>query len=205
MRAAAPVGLPPEGLKALAALKLRTAIDLREPVERRETPVHLERLDVDLRSVPVLDGGVDVNTAGGLPELYAAILSNCGARIAEVVGLLACPGAMPAVLFCSAGKDRTGLVCAVVLSAIGVQDEAVARDFARSEEAMSPAFRSELALRAIRAGVTEQALAVTLGAPRELMLDVLAGLRDEHGGAAAYLIANGLAPAEVRALRASLV
>jgi protein-tyrosine phosphatase len=204
MRMEAPFELPQAGVEALAALRLKTAIDLREPVERLDSPVRLDRLAIDTRSMPVLAGRIDVNTAGGLPELYAAILARCGGRIAEVVRLLAEPSTLPAVVFCSAGKDRTGLVCALALSAIGVGDDAVAQDFARSADALSPGFRTQLEQRAERTGVTAQALAVKLGAPPGLIADVLADLCRDYGGAAGYLIQNGLDPAALARLRAHL-
>ena len=42
----------------------------------------------------------------------------------------------PAVFFCNAGKDRTGVVAAMVLGLLGVDDETVAGDYALTQEVL---------------------------------------------------------------------
>jgi protein-tyrosine phosphatase len=202
LRSEALAHLAPEGRDALRRLGLRTAIDLREPIERELDRVEL---DAEVRAVPVLGGDVDTSAAADQRTLYREILERCGERIAAAARLLSEPDTTPALVFCSAGKDRTGLVCALVLSALGASDDDVAADYTLSEHAVTGAFRAELEARARRAGLSEQALAVQLGAPRELMLEVLADLRTAHGGAAAYLARHGAGPDVVEALRRALV
>jgi protein-tyrosine phosphatase len=203
MRSAAPLGLGSNAGQKLAAVGLRTAIDLREPIERANDPV--DGLGLEARAVPVFGGGVDVQTPRGLTELYADIIEACGPRFAEATRILAGPDALPGLVFCSAGKDRTGILCALVLSAVGVSDEDVATDFALSADAISGEFRAELEARAMLAGVTEQALAVSMGAPAELMSGLLADIEAARGGAAAYLMGHGLSDGDLGALRRALL
>ena len=47
---------------------------------------------------------------------------------------------MPALVHCTAGKDRTGLVIALALGAVGVADEVIADDYARSAEFLVGAY-----------------------------------------------------------------
>jgi protein-tyrosine phosphatase len=60
--------------------------------------------------------------------------SHC-TQYAAFVRMLAEPGGTPAVVHCSAGKDRTGWAIAVVLLALGVPEHAVIEDYLRSNEA----------------------------------------------------------------------
>lgn len=205
MRSAAPVGLANDGFSALAELGVRTALDLREPVERRHDRVNFGELPVRVREVPLLDGKVEGYTPRSLPDLYEDIVRSCGARFAAAARVLAEPGTLPLLAFCSAGKDRTGLFCGVVLAAIGVDDDEIIRDYTLSAGQISAEFRATLAARALRAGESEQALAVKLGAPAELMQTVLSDLRASHGGAADYLLAHGLEPGALERIETALV
>jgi protein-tyrosine phosphatase len=205
MRSDAPVALGEAGRDALRGLNVRTAIDLREPIERDLDPHDLAELGIEVHSRPVFDGGLDLDTRKGLPELYREVLETCGERLAGAIRLLSRPGALPAIIFCSAGKDRTGLVSALTLSAVGVGDRDVAGDYALTEAVLHGEFRTKLEARAKAAGLSEQALAVKLGAPAELMLELLADLRSKHGGAAGYLAQHGLRADELQSLRRALV
>ncbi len=107
------------------------------------------------------------------------------------------------VIHCFAGKDRTGIISALLLGVAGVPDEIVAADYAASGPNMEHLFgnwiataenESELELR--------QRLAQ---APHTTMIAVLAWLRDSAGGAASYLGEVGLADAQITRLRARLV
>jgi protein-tyrosine phosphatase len=205
MRSDAPVRLGDEGRAALRELGIRAAIDLREPVERELDPVDFDGLPIAVHARPLFDGSIDMEAPKELPGLYLDVVERCGPQIAGAIGLLGAADALPAVFFCSAGKDRTGLVAALTLSAVGVDDADVAAEYARTERVMQGSFRKALEARARAAGLNEQLLAVRLGAPAELMLGTLAELRRRHGGAADYLRANGMGSADLDALRSALV
>jgi protein-tyrosine phosphatase len=205
LRSDAPVGLDEAGLEALRRLNIRTAIDLREPVERDLDPAEFDGLGIEVRPWPIVDGGIDLHTLQDLPHFYRQILDTRGERLAGAIRLLSSADALPAVVFCSAGKDRTGLVSALTLSALGVGDSDVADEYALTEANMHGEFRRKVEARAIAAGLSEQALAAKLGAPAGLMLELLAELRETHGGAAKYLAAHGLREDELDSLRRVLV
>ncbi len=205
MRADALADLSDRGRDRLTAIGLRTIVDLREPVEREMDPNAVAGTGAVTHERPLFEGRIDVTTVRGLRGLYRELLEVCGDRIAEVVGVLAAPGALPGVVHCSAGKDRTGLVCAVTLSALGVPDRVVAADYALTAEVLTGEFREKVRARAIAAGMTEQAVAVAMSSPPELMMEVLAGVREEHGGAAAFLFDHGLEPQALERLREAVV
>src|SRR5690606_8815017 len=77
--------------------------------------------------------------AEGIPPLlatYRRVLATRGERLVEAIDLIvSAPG--PVAFHCTAGKDRTGLVAALVLSSVGVPDDVVVDDYARSRAAMT--------------------------------------------------------------------
>jgi protein-tyrosine phosphatase len=204
IRSDAPTRMDAEARAAIATMGVRTAIDLRQPVERKLDPVDLEGLDIDVRHVPILGDDFDVNTAMSLEEIYIVLLERRGAALTAAVRVLCEPEALPALVFCSAGKDRTGLVIALTLAALGVPDEQIVNDYALTERAMANGFRAVIEQRALAAGISEQEIAVKVGAPPDLMRRVLEWLRAQDGGAAGYLRLHGLTDQELVALRLAI-
>lgn len=137
--------------------------------------------------------------AAGYVEALEANASRVGEAVAAVVG--AHEGSC-VVVHCFAGKDRTGLVTALMLSAVGVADETVADDYAVSGPGVellsadwfaTAADAEELALR--------RKYSIS---PRETMIDVLGWVR-ARGGAEAFLADAGLSSQELVALRRRLI
>jgi protein-tyrosine phosphatase len=197
--------LGPAGRAKLRELGLRTAIDLREPVERRLDPPDLDGLDVEVRHQPIMGGGLRLAQAMSLSQIYRQLLEGRGENLTAAVRRLAEPGAAPAVVFCSAGKDRTGLVSALVLGALGADDDAIVADYAQTEQNMRGEFRDAMIRRARSAGLDEQEVAVKVGSPPSLMRETLEWLREHHGGPVGFLRHHGMTDAEIAALRRELV
>ncbi|MCW2778310.1 MAG: protein tyrosine/serine phosphatase [Frankiales bacterium] len=193
-----------QGRVALQALGVRTVVDLREDVERVQHPDDVEGLEVVVVPVPVFGplGHVELRDLGAL---YVHALDECGDRLGEAVRAFCRPGALPAVVHCAAGKDRTGLVAALLLSALGVDDDAVTADYTLTVALLSTADLARLADRAREAGMSEQVLAVALDAPAEAMARVLAHVRVTHGSARAYLLAHEVVAAELDVLQETLL
>lgn len=204
VRSDAPVRLGEAGRLALRSLGIRRAIDLREPVERELDPPDLDGLDIEIHHQPILSDGFAVDPHSTLDEIYRDVLERRGVRIAAVVRLLARDDT-PTLIFCSAGKDRTGIVIAVLLSVLGVPDEDIVADYARTERSLDGAFRAAIEARAAASGLAKQELAAELGAPPRLMWDTLGWLRSTYGGAAGYVEVNGVSGSELRALHQRLV
>jgi len=189
----------------LEPLGLRTVIDLREPDERIARPVRLATATPRIVSMPSGLGplvAADPTKAASLTILYRTAILETGPRLAEIVSELARPGALPALVHCAAGKDRTGIVVALVLSALGVADEDVARDYALSAENLGPEFFAAL-------DETTDALDVDLTALRSAddaeMVRLLALVREVAGDARAYLRHHGVSEEDLNALTRALV
>jgi protein tyrosine/serine phosphatase len=108
-----------------------------------------------------------------------------------------------AVVHCAAGKDRTGVVCALALAVADVEPEAIVADYAQTAEviddlvaklAASPTYAEDMTSRDV-ASHTPRA---------ESMRRVLELLDERHGGPVGWLTEHGFSPDEQAALRARL-
>jgi protein-tyrosine phosphatase len=159
-------------------------IDLRWPTELAERPsVFASSTAVRYVSVPLLDN--PPFPVESLPRLYRRMLDERGEQLATVVRALLAPAGLPAVIGCAGGVDRTGVTVGLLLSAIGVPADIVAADYAMS----AACFATDGA----GAGLDDwRAAAVEIDCRPEYMLDTLAHLEREHGGAAALLGRHGI-------------
>jgi protein-tyrosine phosphatase len=138
-----------------------------------------------------------------LVPAYRGFLDRYRERFAAAVRAVAEAPAGAVLVHCMGGKDRTGLVTALVLRAVGVRARAVARDYALTEAALAP---SAAQLIAAAPDEAERHRRILLQpAPAETMLDVLRWLDEQQGGAAGYLRRGGLREAALRSLEARLV
>lgn len=72
---------------------------------------------------------------GGLSLLNELVVDMSGKQIAEVLKLLADPSNYPAAMYCTAGKDRTGLIAMLILSVLGASDDEIVADYILSDSA----------------------------------------------------------------------
>jgi protein-tyrosine phosphatase len=205
VRSDAPANLGASGRSAIRALGIRSAIDLREPVEIDLDPPDLDGTGVEVYNRPILGESFHRVRDVSLAEIYRVLLAERGGQLVEVVRQLAAPGTLPAIVFCSAGKDRTGLVSMLTLAAAGATENGIVADYAATERNMAEAFREKLMRRALAAGITEQEAAVKVGSPPALMRETLEWLRENHGGTEAFLRSHGMTDAEFETLRTALV
>ena len=127
----------------LTDLGLATVIDLRtldEAEQRGSFPV--DRVPVTYVGLPLTDvlpateDLPDWGEAAYVAARYAAMVSEGGPMLTSAIGALATGDALPAVMHCSAGKDRTGVLSALLLAFLGVPDETIVADYALSAAAM---------------------------------------------------------------------
>jgi protein-tyrosine phosphatase len=152
--------LSEDDLAVLAELKLSCLIDMRSPhevesvgVDRLPTPAPAQLVSLPLHdpeakifvSVGVLLGrstavtlpvGDSANAAHLMTELYRWFVSSPFARqtFAAAVRLIADHEALPLLFHCTAGKDRTGWLSAIMLSALGVDRDQVISDYLLTEQ-----------------------------------------------------------------------
>jgi len=172
----------------LVELGLSTVIDLRtvdEAEQRGRFPVDqvpVRYVDLPLTDVlPATAELPDWKEATYVASRYGAMVAEGGPALASAIEVLASSGSLPAVVHCSAGKDRTGVVSALVLAFLGVPDETIVDDYALSAAAM------ERLLERLKAEYPDSVEEVVRFAPAilhvvpETMEDFLASLRSEYG------------------------
>ncbi len=202
-------------------LGLRTIIDLRSEYETARTasgwPAASGAHRVEL--LPIADGGEGSDTnymrqlldgtlaqfgLDQMQELYRTILERRAATLASAVSLIADPDNLPVLVHCAVGKDRTGIVIALVLDLLGTSRDLIVEDYALTGhlrpdrvEAFAPMLRA--------AGVEPTAVRILFESPPAVMWSVFDWL-DRHGGTAHYLqTMGGAAPDLVARLRQALL
>jgi protein-tyrosine phosphatase len=109
------------------------------------------------------------------------------------------------VFHCAAGKDRTGIVAALVLSSLGVSDEVIAADYHLSEPAGS-AWREWAEVHdPERAAEVAAFPPWAHRAPMPVIAAFLRLLRERHGSIDGYLTDAGVEDDVLDALRARLL
>jgi protein-tyrosine phosphatase len=193
-----------DGVAALGALDLRTIVDLRADIEVTEAPSDVAGLRAARLHVPMVRD-LTVLPPTTLADVYRYMIDERGESIGAAVRALSAPGALPGLVHCSAGKDRTGIVIALVLAVLGVPDELIGADYALSAVYLDP--DSTAAIGRLKAsGLGDRVTLELLASPPALILEVLARARAAGGGSVdGYLAAHGVSAADLAALRSALV
>lgn len=202
-----PMRLTEADFRRLRELGLRTVIDLRQPYELDRDPNDLARVaGIDYRNIEIW-GRIDAAQAQpadpfDITAFYVRALDHAGDSFVHVMRVLA--EAEGAALFhCTAGKDRTGLVAALLLEVVGVDRTTIIEDFALTHDRIDP-LRERLLADAERRGIPRADFQRLLGATPDLIGPALTHLDERFGGAAAYLRDHGLEEEAVGKLRLKL-
>ena len=132
-------------IRIVQGLNLKSVIDLRTKREQREQGIFpLETIDVDFHHVsivdatwsdsketPQIDDPVDFLVWG-----YRDLLAIGPDKFALAIRILSNQANVPAVFHCAAGKDRTGILAALILSSVGVSDEIICGDYGLTKQAI---------------------------------------------------------------------
>lgn len=185
-------------------------VDLRNSDEaRRDGCGPLPELGVQYRHFPLLEErGFPPFTGGDvvarLTATYQWLIHHSGPRVAAAVTALADADAAAdggaAVFHCSAGKDRTGLLAALLLEVLGVAPATVQADYLLTNQAVDGILRRIRAMQP-QASPTVQSLA----APAAAFQSFQDTLRREYGGAEAYLRGHGVRPETLSKLRGGML
>ena len=134
-----PVRMTAAGRDAVAALGLVAVVDLRQHAQFIRTPGFADPAITFHR--PLVDRVIDVDDPPPLtdPEhmtdVYESMIARSRDQIGDVLGIIGDHiGSGPVLVHCAFGKDRTGIIVALVQAAIGVPKELIADDYHRSHE-----------------------------------------------------------------------
>ncbi|MFF9562954.1 tyrosine-protein phosphatase [Leifsonia sp. NPDC014704] len=197
------------GREALRELGIRIVIDLRDDFEVAALPDALDGLDVEVLHLPVFEGsGASASTVGAtIVHLYDKIVFQHTDVIVRALREIADTGEEPVVVHCTAGKDRTGIVVALALLAVGVDRETVVSDYAVTEDNLrGPWLEGMLELvRGYGVEVTPDLRIILGGSPREALETTIDRIEERAGSVRQYLLDAGLDELELAKLRSVLV
>ncbi|MCB1014427.1 MAG: tyrosine-protein phosphatase [Acidimicrobiales bacterium] len=204
-------------LETLGGLGVRSIVDLRtrvEVVERGSFPV--DRHPLDHHHLPLLRRTWEDDphlvtptepelTAAFLTARYVEMLADGGPALAGVIAILARAQTYPAVFHCAVGKDRTGVVAAMVLDLLGVGHDLIVHDYTLSALGMARIEQWLAANAPEEAAAWDLQPTAWLASPPAAMACFLEHLDAEHGGAEGYLRARGVPASTIDAVRGNLL
>jgi protein tyrosine/serine phosphatase len=134
---------------------------------------------------------------------YLGYLESSPDAVTGVVQALAEPGALPAVVHCAAGKDRTGVAVAVLLAAVDVPADVIAAEYAAGADRMAEVFAQLRRMKSYgeRLDALPAEARVTEAAT---MRRFLAAVDSEYGGIHQFLRRHGVDNATMQRLREEL-
>ena len=195
------------GKQAIHDLGIRTSIDLRAEHETHQLPSLLASSgQVEYRHLPLRAVGSDTRAprASDLAELNRMFFDTGHDSFSAILHALAENDAFPVVVNCAVGKDRTGLLIALLLELAGVHRDDVVDDYALTAQHAAKRIE-QIAAIALADGRDPSQFARLMECRPETMAESLGYLDGQHGGAERYVSKIGLSAESIAALREALL
>ena len=198
--------LPERSQRSLIDFGLRTVIDLRTEEETVTAPnVFASSPNIAYIHLPMLAPHIiDQHRAETLEELYRALVDECRSQIWYVISVLADIPAVQAIIHCSAGKDRTGVVIAALLDLVGVARDTIVEDYLQTKRHLNP-IKSKLRSAAAQIGYNLDRLDRVLECRADAIKGALEYIDEKYGGTPEYVMAVGIDESAIGRLRSVLV
>lgn len=199
---------------ALLASGVTAIIDLRSPVEVSATgrgllaehAVAYHHLPLIASVAESMSGDRQAFGPAAMGEMYVRMVESAAPQLVTALNVIAyTPGAT--AFHCAAGRDRTGVLAAMLLLVLGASDEDIVADYARTAENMAAILeRTSPVMGAMWKALGIEHDAHDLGALLDEPMDgsmrlLLDELRDRHGDALQVLRKAGLGADTVARLR----
>lgn len=190
------------------ALGIRTQIDLRRPdeaAEQGEGP--LPDMGARYHNIPVIpEGGSDqlsqlVGDTAISGRRYLGYLEFGPETWLRMFELFAEASHHPIVIHCTAGKDRTGVSTAFLLSVLGVERALIEADYLLTNRDVNRQVDFVEANVGLPEGIDRELMKHHAGVPEDAMADFLDGLEERWGGPLDYLRSIGITDAQMEKIR----
>jgi protein-tyrosine phosphatase len=214
-RTANPDRLTRDDMQKLQSLNIRSVIDLRAPHEVDPKAVKIEgsqrfSLPLDFQGKtreklkPVLRiKNYEEEVTKISQSLYVEMLDAAAPVFRNVLEILLQPDSYPAMIHCQVGKDRTGIISALLLLAMGADRQSVIADFMRSNDELIPFFRRSLMRRKILSFgfFPHKAVLFAVTVRKNNIEAVLDRVTEHYGGIEGYLSSSGFDVSQLPELR----
>ena len=196
----------------LAKIGIVTALDFRAHDELDRIGIgRLGDLDIKHVHVPTVDQVLhtvrppDAVVPGSVAEIYLRMLEMGARAYAAAMRTLTEPDALPAVYFCMAGKDRTGVFSAFLLGLLGVGDLDIVADYVLTHEVVEQIHERGRAERSDRDEIWKDLPDDLLGAHAPSMEGLIAGVHAKYGSWIGYADSIGIEEDVILQLRELLL
>jgi protein-tyrosine phosphatase len=192
LRSESPHTLSDSGLQALLDLGIGAVVDLRTTSEREHRPSPLVDAGVHTLHAPIFTDDDDYpDHLATAAEVYCWWLRERRTGVAAAMTAVADAPSAPILVHCHAGKDRTGVVVALVLRLAGVSADTIADDYAISGVQLAEMLARDR-VTALERGMDEVRVERIFTVRRETMVQTLNSVDSEHGGTVSLLRGVGL-------------
>ncbi len=205
--------LSADGQAALIAYGVRTIIDLRDPSELAMEPhafitplgcgdtlVYYNLPLINFKDEVWLK---EISNTTATPVYYCLALDVFKPQVCAIMQAVAATPTGSVLVHCHAGKDRTGLIVALLLALAGVDYEIIAADYALSNHYLQPWYQKLMVQHADDAE-RQQRMTEDFKTLPEFMLTVLAYIDQHYGSVREYLLATGLTAPEIEQIQQRL-
>ena len=203
----------------LHALGVKTLIDLRSPRERKRAlrlwpgarvislPMPFD--EITRQRLKPLFFRRDVQTAvyEMVESVYIDTVDHSCSQVAALFTLLQNPDVYPILVFCRAGRDRTGFVSIMIQLALGVAIEDIVGEYLRSNAYILPQARHAVKwLQALSLGLfPTQSLHAVFASQERYARTIIRKIEAEYGGIDGYLARCGVGAEALSAIKDILV
>jgi len=155
-RSASPDNITGRDIRKMHELNIKTIVDLRAPgetgrknkkfegIQTVSLPLDFERTTRE-RLIPLIKQKNAYNLIDDLiGSLYLEILDGSVSVFRDIVDLLLEPSRCPMLIHCHAGKDRTGIISALIQMALGADQQSIIEGYMASNEALLPSYKRRL-------------------------------------------------------------
>jgi protein-tyrosine phosphatase len=208
--------LSDEGWRSLVDYGVKTIVDLRANEELEADPpaelpvevLHVPFMETDRSDWDEVEGDIEAavkeapDVASATRDVYLIFLERFAGNVAKAVRAVANAPEGGVVIHCAGGKDRTGLLTALLLHNAGVGNDEIARDYALSEERLRT--RREQWLAEAQSEEERERLRRISQSPADSIRGVLHELERRYGSVEGYLRQAGVTEDELARARARL-
>lgn len=200
--------LTPADIEEFVHLGISTVVDLRDAREADRAPDMIDRGAVRYERVPIFEDRLFERDFGKFPnlaDLYRMIMDEHIHQLVRVLEIVSEASTHPVLVHCTAGKDRTGLVIALLHATVGLAPKTILEDYGASEKILGSKFEERVRNLYRQMAVPPEILGdAPRHAPPSYLASALEDARADAGSVKEFLAKKGFGAAKQDHLVANL-